>query len=191
MKRHYSYLLSDHRSGGLKHCSLDRNIKQSFQAGTVGSQLQLIVLKTRNTTWTSLFWAILLLYLINLKWNMKWNKTMHMNWVPTLMEAAHVSAFFCTSSTFSFFPLISEWSACAVSKKKCKWWIYFQFKIKSFQFKHCYWLQYVNVHKERRAFCWLRWSIRVWISLILTIWRVSWRFLALSIHCSRRVLLCW
>lgn len=118
MKRHYSYLLSDHRSGGLKHCSLDRNIKQSFQAGTVGSQLQLIVLKTRNTTWTSLFCAILLLYLINLKWNMKWNKTVHMNWVPTLMEAAHVSAFFCTSSTFSFFPLISVWSACAVSKKK-------------------------------------------------------------------------
>lgn len=48
MERWHSYLLSDHRRGGLQHCSLDGNVKQSFQAWTVGSQLQLVVLKN---TW--------------------------------------------------------------------------------------------------------------------------------------------
>lgn len=44
----FLYLMPDNRGRRLKHRSLDWNFKQSFQARTVGSQLQLIVLK--NTT---------------------------------------------------------------------------------------------------------------------------------------------
>lgn len=47
-KRCFSYLLPDDRGGRLKHCSLDWNLKQSFQARAVGSQLQLIVLEMQQ-----------------------------------------------------------------------------------------------------------------------------------------------
>lgn len=44
---------------------------------------------------------------------------------------------------------------------------------------------------EKHAFCWLRWSIKVWISVSLAIWRVSCCFLVLCIHCSMEFLPCW
>lgn len=50
-----------------------------------------------------------------------WMKTMQSSGLPTFMEAAQVSALFCTSSTFSFLPLISLWNACSRKTSNCNW----------------------------------------------------------------------
>lgn len=93
--------MPDNRGRRLKHRSLDWNFKQRFQARTVGGQLQLIVLK--NTT----VGHSIVLGNTGLKITCKTYTGKVLTKYGTLMEEAQVSAVFCTSSDFSFFPLIS------------------------------------------------------------------------------------